>query len=131
MLIYLYESVINEDESRSPGRLVGEIRCKGDGTPGEFIYFDTCNKFIEVKDVNHPGYNKNRKIVDELDKKMLERRFNEPLNITAGGGFDPKTGIHSSIMKTLEPWQRKTIEYVLEYELPASFGTICGKIIEP
>ncbi len=131
MVIYLFESVINEDESRSPGRLAGEIHCKGDGSPGKFVYFNTCNEFLAIKDVNHSAYGKNIKILDELDKRRLERRFNEPLNITAGGGFDPKTGIHSSIMKTLEPWQRKTIEYVLEYELPAGFGTICGKIVEP
>ncbi len=131
MVIYLFENVINEDESRSPGRLVGKIHCKGDGTPGEFIYFDNCNEFIEVKDVNHPCYNKEIKILDELRKSLLEDRFNEPLNITAGGGFDPKTGIHSSIMKTLEPWQRKTIEYILQYELPSGFGSICGKIVEP
>jgi len=128
MLIHLYERVINEDRTISPGRLVGEIHCKGDGTPGKFIYFDSCNELRTVKDVNHPTYGNESQLLDERDKRRLERRFNEPLNITAGGGFDPKTGIHSSIMKTLEPWHRKTIEYVLEYELT---GTVGGKIVEP
>jgi len=47
--------------------------------------------------VNHPTYGNEPRILDELHKSIIEDRFNEPLNITAGGGFDPKTGIHSSI----------------------------------
>ncbi|MEQ8222397.1 MAG: hypothetical protein ABRQ37_08865 [Candidatus Eremiobacterota bacterium] len=131
MLIHIYEEIINEDDSRSPGRLVAEIHCNSDGTPGKFVYFDTCNELRTVKNINHSTYGNEGQILDELDKKRLERRFNEELAITAGGGFDLETGIHSSIIKVLEPWQRKTIEYILQYELPAGFGTICGKIVEP
>ncbi len=128
MLIYIFESVINEDDSRSPGRLVGEIRCIGDGTPGEIRFFNTCDEIWDIRNVNNINYGKNSKILDELDKSLLEALFNEELNITSGGGFDPETGIHSSIMKTLEPWHRKTIEYVLEYKLT---GTVDGKIVKP
>ena len=125
MLIQLYEEVINEDSSRTPGRIVGEIRCIGDGTPGEIIFFDTCNEIWNVKDKKDFSYNKNKVILSDIGKAMLKHYFNEPLNITADGG--EVDGVEFSVPATLQPWYRETIEYLLEYEVN---GNVCGKIIE-
>jgi hypothetical protein len=151
MLIQLYENVINEDGSRTPGRIVGEIRCKGDGTPGEFIFFDTCNEIWDIRDANFYGNrilindiifndedgndndisesltSDNDKIVilDDMDKEMLKSNFEYPLNITVDGG--EVDGVEFSVPATLQPWYRETIEYLLEYKVN---GSVCGKIIE-
>lgn len=125
MLIQLYENVINEDGSRTPGRIVGEIRCVGDGTPGKIVFFDTCNEIWNVRDKNNRNYGKNMEIFDDFEKKMLEGYFEDPLNITADGG--EVDGVEFSVPATLQPWYRETIEYLLKYEVN---GSVCGKIIE-
>lgn len=126
MLIHLYEYVINEDGNRIQGdKLVGEIRCIGDGTPGEIIFFDTCNDIWQVKDPKHYFYTDKTIILDDIDKGMLKNLFNESLNITADGG--EVDGVEFSVPATLQPWCRETIEYLLEYEVNRS---VCGKIIE-
>jgi len=125
MLIQLYEEVINEDGTRTLGRIVGKIRCNGDGTPGEFIFFDTCNEIWDLRDKKHRNYGKKIQIMDELDKKILKRKFNEPLYITEDGG--EIDDMEYSIPGLLKPWYRKSIEYLLEYEIQ---GPVCGKIIE-
>jgi hypothetical protein len=125
MLIQLYEEVINEDGTRTPGRIVGEIKCKGDGIPGDIIFFDTCNEIWDVRDKRNRNYGKNMKILDEFEKNMLKGYFKDPLNITSDGG--EVDGVEFSVPATLQPWYRETIEYLLEYEVN---GSVCGKIIE-
>ncbi len=68
--IGIYESVVNEDGSRSTNyeRLVVSISCHGDYTPGEIDFYDTCNELWTVKDKKHPFYNKKRVILDDTDK---------------------------------------------------------------
>lgn len=129
MLIYLYEAVVNENALRTPGRLIGEIRCKGDGTPGELIYYDTCDEIMDIKDVNHRAYGKNCKIFNEMNRKRLKFLLNRSLFVTTGGGLD-KDGVHTMEGGNLLPWKRETLEYILRYEFPAGYGTICGKIAE-
>lgn len=66
MLIQLYEEVINEDGAS--GRIVGEIRCVGDGTPGEFVFFETCNEIRDARDKEDFSYKKNNvcgKIIED------------------------------------------------------------------
>jgi hypothetical protein len=125
MLIQLYEEVVNEDGTRTPGRIVGEIRCIGDGTPGEFVFFDTCNEIRDVRDKEDFSYNKNKVILSDVGKSMLEGYFEYPLNITVDGG--EVDGVEFSVPATLQPWYRETIEYLLEYKVN---GNVCGKIIE-
>jgi len=125
MLIQLYENIINEDGKRSPGRIVGEIRCIGNGTPGEIIFFDTCNEIWDIKDKSNRNYGKNIKIVGEFEEQMFDSYFNSPLNITVDGG--EVDGVEFSVPETLQPWYRETIEYLLEYKLR---GSVCGRIIE-
>jgi len=125
MLIQLYERIVNEDGSRTPGRIVGEIRCIGDGTPGEIVFFDTCNEIWNVKDKNNLNYNKNKVILSDIGKEMLKSDFEEPLNITADGG--EVDGVEFSVPETLQPWYRETIEYLLKYKI---CGKVGGKIIK-
>ena len=129
MLVKLYENVINEDGSRSPGRIVGEIRCKGDGTPGEVIFFESSNEFLEIKDVNHSSYGKEVEIMSEHRKKHLALILSRPLFLRTGGGLS-SDGVHSIEGVTLDTWTREGIKDIIEYKLPAYIGTICGKIIE-
>jgi len=107
---------------------VGEIRCKGDGTPGEFIYFDTCNEYRENRDPSHPGYGGTTMIMNEHRKKHLELIFNRALFVQTGGGISPE-GIHHIEGITLDSWTRKGIEEIINYKLHP-VGTICAKIIE-
>ena len=128
MLICLYEEIINEYGERLPGRLTVEIRCKGDGTTGEFRFYDACNEIRENRDRNHPNYGVKRQILSESDKKLLKNLFNEPLFITSNSGIDTD-GVHYMAGKTLMPWQAETIQYILDYRLSSWFGTLCGKIL--
>jgi len=129
MLIKIYESVVNEDDTRTPGRLVGEIKCSGDGTPGEFAFFDTCNEVWDVKDPSCSGYIDKRVIFEDIDKEILQKKlFQKVLYITDDGG--EVDGVEFSIPVTLKPWYRETIEYIIQYEIPVWFGTICARIIE-
>jgi len=131
MLIYLYEDMINEDGTRIEGRLVGEVRCAGDGTPGEFTYFDACNEIWEIKDVNDHNYGKKRIILDDFKKHMLECIFKRNLNIMTGGGID-KNGVHHVEGRFIKPWEKEAIEYIIKYEFENSkFGTVRARIIEP
>jgi len=126
MLIHLYESVINKDGSRSADRLVAEIRCKGDGTPGEFVYFDTCKDYRQVWDTTHSCYGDKTEILSDLEKRILERTFNKSRLVLTDGGTG-EDGVEYTAGVTLTAWTRKGIEEAITYQLP---GTICGKIIE-
>jgi len=133
MLIHLYERVVEKDGSSIIGRLVGEVRCKGDGTPGEIILFeDVCNERWDVRDVTHEGYTIHYLICDQYSKSRLNSLFNEAIYITTDGGWLDKEGtMHYTGGKFLEPWYRETIEYVITYKLPASIcGNLVGKIVE-
>ncbi len=86
MLICLYKEIINDYGERLPGRLAAEIKCKGDGTKGEIVFYNICNEIRENKDRNHPAYGIKRQILDRGDKKLLEKLFNEPVFITSNAG---------------------------------------------
>lgn len=129
MLIHLYESAVNEDGSRFPGRFIGEIKCIGDGTPGEFAFSDTCNEVWDVKDPFCSSYNDKRVIFEDIDKEILQKKlFQKILYVTDDGG--EVDGVEFSVPGTLKPLYRETIEYIIQYEIPIWFGTICAKIIE-
>jgi hypothetical protein len=129
MLIHLYEEVINQDGTKTHGRLACEVKCKGDGTAGEIIYYDICNEFRQVADEKHLNYGIKRHILSKGDKKLLEKLFNEPLFITSSAGLDTD-GVHYLGGKTLMPWQDETVRFIVEYKIPAWFGTIVGKIVQ-
>lgn len=129
MLICLYEEIINEHGGRCPGRLSVEIKCKGDGSAGEFKFYDACHETRENRDRNHPGYGLKRQILGKKDRKLLEKLFNEPLFITSNAGMDTD-GVHYMGGKTLMPWQTETIQYILDYRLSSWFGTLCGKTVQ-
>ena len=129
MLIHIYEHVINEDGSRSPGRLVAEIKCKGDGSPEDIVYFDMCNEAWEIKDMKHLLYGQEIPILDDFQKKWIGELFNKSSFVSTKSGMDTK-GIHSIEGTTLGSWTREAIENVLDFELASLIGTICGKIIE-
>ncbi|MEQ8170334.1 MAG: hypothetical protein ABRQ38_15725 [Candidatus Eremiobacterota bacterium] len=126
MLIQLYEEIISDSGERLPGRLSVEITC--DGNKGEFKFYDACRETRENRDRNHPGYGLKRQILSKNDRKLLEKLFNEPLFITSNAGLDTD-GVHYMGGKTLLPWHRETIQYILDYRLASWFGTLCGKIV--
>lgn len=123
MLIYLYENKVKENGNRERGRKVGEIECKGDGTPGEIRYFPDCNDFWTVEDKKHLIYGKGLKILDEEEKVLLIKLFNRPVEIVTGGGLTEEK-IHHIEGKTLAPWEKETVKYITQYVLPAWFGTV-------
>ena len=128
MLVKLYENVVNEDGSRSPGRPVGEIRCKGDGTPGKIEYFEAGNEVWEIRDVKHNCYGSGRKIFDKFTVPRMELIFSRPLFVTTAGGITAD-GIHYTEGTTLNPWTRAGMEEIINYKL-AHIGSICGEIVE-
>ncbi|MEQ8191386.1 MAG: hypothetical protein ABRQ39_25705 [Candidatus Eremiobacterota bacterium] len=130
MQVNLYEWMINEDGTRSPGRQIGLIKFKGDGTPGKIEFFDTCNEIWDVRDVTHHRYTDKKIILNKMAKGYLASTLNSPINITTSS---KQVGdVHYSSGYTLEPWHRETIEYILKYELPVGMcASICGKIVGP
>jgi len=108
---------------------VGEIKSRGDGSPGEISYFNNCNEMWQVEDPGHLLYGKEFKIFDETERKLLEKTLNKTIDIITGGGIAPGE-IHHIEGKTLKPWQRDTLEYIVKYKIPAWFGTISGEIVE-
>jgi len=128
MLIHIYEEIVNEDGTTSQGKLVGEIKCIGDGTPGEFIFHDTCNDLWQVKDKKDHRYGMVTPILTDLEKRLLKREFNDFRPIFTGGGL--KNGVHHTEGKLLHPWEKDAIKYALEYGVRVHFGTIMTKIIE-
>lgn len=129
MIIELYENRIDKNGKRIMGPQVGEITCEEEGKGGEIIFFETCNEFFHVDDRNHPLYNEKIPILDENHKNLLKDLLNEFIPVTTGAGKDVN-GIYHMEGKTLYPWQKETLEYIVKYKLPAWFGTICGKLIE-
>ncbi len=131
MRIWLHESIINEDERRSKGRVIAEIRCKGDGTKGKIFYLESCNDLWTIKAKTHPLYDKKRIIFDDYQKERLEMMLNEPIYVTTGGGSNKDGTEHSTSGEYLEPWHEETLEYIIEYSIPASVcGSICARIKE-
>ena len=108
---------------------MAEVKCKGDGTPGEIIYFDACNSVREIKNKDHDNYGKKIKILDNFRKNWLRKLFNKSSFITTKSGVD-SNGIHSMEGTSLGAWTRDAIENVLDFELASLIGTIRGKIIE-
>lgn len=131
MRLNLYEWMINEDGKRSPGRQIGLITFKGDGTRGHVEYFDTCNEIWDVRDKNSPYYGTKDVIVDERERKRFKKIFRESVDI-AGGGSDGADGsIHYSTGRTVTPWHREGIAYIVKYSIPnALCGNIMTKVIE-
>ena len=164
MQVNLYEWMINEDGKRSPGRQIGLIKFKGDGTRGHVELFDTCNEIWDVRDVTNDFYKEKVIILDKLGKYDLASTLNSPIHITTAckcvgdvhytkgffymdmskgfpGGLGERMGgiegIYASefTYKTQTghppgmPWQRETIQYILDYRLASWFGTLCGKIV--
>lgn len=126
MEIGIYESVVNEDGSISTNyeREVAFIGCYGDYTPGDIIFYDTCNEIWTVKDKKHPLYGKERVIFDDTDKLMLRKLFNRPIDIITDGGWEGDR--HFIEGKTLYPWYHETIRYIVNYSIKSflSGGTI-------
>ncbi|MEQ8171933.1 MAG: hypothetical protein ABRQ38_23780 [Candidatus Eremiobacterota bacterium] len=131
MIIELYEEAISEEGKILPGRLVGEVRCKGDGTEGTITFFDTCNEIWDVRDKNSPYYGTKDVIVDERERKRFKKIFRESVDI-AGGGSDGEDGsIRYSTGRTVTPWHREGIAYIVKYSIPnALCGNIMAKIVE-
>ena len=129
MLIHIYEEVIDEDSCRIPGRLVAEIKCKGDGSPGKIKFLDTCNEKRETRDKTHHTYGNEIPILNERNKNYLKELFNSSSFITTRSGVDAN-GLHSMEGSTLGSWTREAIEDILQFKIHSRFGTICGKIIE-
>ncbi|MEQ8191385.1 MAG: hypothetical protein ABRQ39_25700 [Candidatus Eremiobacterota bacterium] len=131
MVINLYEVVINENNSRSFGRIIGKIMCTGDGTPGKVEYYDTCKEVSIVRCKHHPLYGTTMSMFDDFDKKHFSKILNNSIYITTDGGWNEDGTVHHSGGRSLMPWKRETLEYILKYELPASLcASICGEIVE-
>jgi hypothetical protein len=128
MLVNLYEAICDKDDKVGNyrlGRLVGEVRCKGDGTKSEIIWFPAVNEIRD--DPNALWYGE--VICDDFMRKDTCDVFNNAINITTGGGIiETEDGpISCREAKNLKPWYRETIEHILEWELR---GCIRGKIVE-
>ncbi len=124
--IHLYEKIIEKDGSRviNYDRSIGNISCDGNGMPGNFEFYDTCNEIWTVKDPSHPCYEKKRVIFTDMDKRRLRRLFNQPIDVITDGGWD--NGRHYIEGKKLEPWLLETIDYITDYTLASS---LCGTTI--
>ncbi len=84
MQLNLYEWMINEDGRRIPGRQIGLITFRGDGTPGKIEYVDTCNEIWDIRDVTHCLYKEKLIILDKQAKRYLAMTLNRPIHITTG-----------------------------------------------
>ncbi len=126
MIIEIYEKVILEDGRRVPGRLVGEVRCKGDGTEGTITFFDTCNEIWDVRDKNHPACGRNDIIVDERAKKRFKKIFRDYVDIPGGGSDGDGGSIRYSTGRTVTPWHREGIDCIIKFTIP---HTLCGNIM--
>ncbi|MEQ8191798.1 MAG: hypothetical protein ABRQ39_27785, partial [Candidatus Eremiobacterota bacterium] len=122
MIIYLYEDMVLKDGLRCPNynRLIGEVRCRGDGTPGRIKFYDTCEDLWIVQDVNHPCYTNKIQILDETCRSLVAGLFYDYLYITTGGGWTD--GVHYTEGKTSGPWHRETLLNIVNFRLRASLG---------
>ncbi|MEQ8224373.1 MAG: hypothetical protein ABRQ37_18785 [Candidatus Eremiobacterota bacterium] len=127
MLIKLYEAIYDQDYNYRLGRLVGEVRCKGDGTKGEIVWFPAADEIREVIYAEDPYSGK--VICNDFMKQDTYEEFDNPINITTGGGIiETKDGpVSYRESKNLKPWYRETIEHILEWRLR---GCIRGRIVE-
>jgi len=126
MLIEIYENIVNEDGSRTQGRPVVEIRCKGDGTPGEITYLEACNAIFQNK--RNP-YLK-RLILDDMDKSLLESLLKESFFVPVERKVD-SSGAVSIKGVDIPPWSREAMEFIMKYKIQhVCFQKLCGRIIE-
>ncbi|MEQ8192094.1 MAG: hypothetical protein ABRQ39_29290 [Candidatus Eremiobacterota bacterium] len=131
MIIELYEEAILEDGTIAPGRLVGEVRCKGDGTEGTITFFDTCNEIWDVRDKNSRFYGTKDIILNEREKKRFRQIFRESVDISRGGRDGEDGSIRYSTSRTVSAWHREGIANIIKYTIPnALCGNIMTKIIE-
>ncbi len=119
--IYLYERVIESDGASIPGRYIGRIEYKGDGTIGEATIHSYIAKEIrEVHDEESAFYGSNDPILNNEQIEYLDRRLTNPLYI---GVKEDGTG-----GRRLEPWHDETMKYIVKYFLPHSIMGVIGKV---
>lgn len=126
MLIEIYENIINEDGSRTEGRAVVEVRCKGDGTPGEITYLETCNAIFQNKRNTHFK----RLILDEMDKSLLESLLNKSFFIPVERKVDSNGAVRIEGVD-IPAWTREAMKFIMKYKIQhVCFQKLCGRIIE-
>jgi len=121
----LFENVVNEDGSRSLGRIIGTFSFADENMEKyEINYYPTCNEIWEVRDVKHPCYKNKRVIFDESDKERFTRLLTEPFQITYEMKWTMRLDYKDG--KTLLPGHYETYSYIMDTAIPESFDTIRG-----